>query len=810
VSLLKQNGHGRHFFLGYLGFMLSKPTLLSILVATCFAFVASLLLVGRVVYGPITPRALPQGTSGVTQDGWILSGAEFHLPRLLPLGNTLEIRLDPWRPPGTSPAEVVLRVCGKVVGEFVVDKRDPRHVRLKGTCNPRLLHVEVKNPFQQGSKDPRALGVKLLSLRVTSPFGGPLVSIASLTPFFLAFVLPLIVVLVTFPWRRGIVAATVLFAAMCALFLRADWMRDADNLCTLWGVQMALLVGMLCASFHGHKSEGREPLPEWELNKFSHESSSPFLMYVLLGIVLLGGVLRGWGIHFGLPFPFHPDETPKVNALIRMDQNGDFNPQYFLHPSLLLYATRMVSWCLGLFYDFHNTDMLYRLSGRVVSAFGGTVSIALLFAIGKNLFGSFTGLLGATILAFAPLSVTCSRYMKEDSLMTMWVLLIVYLVLRSVRAGNPKLLLAAGAAAGACAGTKYSGVLTLVLLAIAPWLKSQSLLPDKRYFLFGCLAALPALLAFVITTPYSVLDFRAFSGGFLSEKHHMERGHTFPITASSQYWMYHLLRSLPHAMTPLPLCVGLLGMGLLLWRRKAQDCYLLFLILLFFLPAEWVRAKPAPQPERYMVPVVPFLALAVAEMFRVMSNTRVRAVTVSVALMTVVIPVVQSILYASELRGDTRVKMAEWIYQNIPSGSFQIDYPPYEAYLVGPTYQTPRLLPTELLEKARVGNIVNDEPRYLLLSTLYYDRFFSQPNEGSIRREVIRKIFRTLPIVKEFSPRFGTYGFQNPTVTLFSYRLSDLERLNKSRLEVEQGIRIQSINEEISSFFGRYDRSLVE
>ena len=55
---------------------------------------------------------------------------------------------------------------------------------------------------------------------------------------------------------------------------------------------------------------------------------------------------------------------------------------------------------------------------------------------------------------------------------------------------------------------------------------------------------------------------------------------------------------------------------------------------------------------------------------------------------------------------------------------------------------------------------------YLMMSSLYYDWHFSQPNVTVIHREKLRKVFHNLDEVKRFAPKYGTYGFHNPTLHL--------------------------------------------
>ena len=56
----------------------------------------------------------------------------------------------------------------------------------------------------------------------------------------------------------------------------------------------------------------------------------------LFMIILLGAVLRLWGISFGLPYQFHQDEPIIVNHALAYG-TGDFNPHFFIIPPLTSY-----------------------------------------------------------------------------------------------------------------------------------------------------------------------------------------------------------------------------------------------------------------------------------------------------------------------------------------------------------------------------------------------------------------------------------------------------------------------------------------
>jgi hypothetical protein len=58
------------------------------------------------------------------------------------------------------------------------------------------------------------------------------------------------------------------------------------------------------------------------------------MRWALVGLIVLGLVLRVWGITFGLPYLYHPDEPLGVSVAINMVKTGDLNPHFFGYGSL--------------------------------------------------------------------------------------------------------------------------------------------------------------------------------------------------------------------------------------------------------------------------------------------------------------------------------------------------------------------------------------------------------------------------------------------------------------------------------------------
>ncbi len=49
---------------------------------------------------------------------------------------------------------------------------------------------------------------------------------------------------------------------------------------------------------------------------------------------MLALVARLWGLNFGLPYLYHPDEPTYVSIAQNMFKAGDWNPRSFVFPSL--------------------------------------------------------------------------------------------------------------------------------------------------------------------------------------------------------------------------------------------------------------------------------------------------------------------------------------------------------------------------------------------------------------------------------------------------------------------------------------------
>jgi 4-amino-4-deoxy-L-arabinose transferase-like glycosyltransferase len=711
--------------------------------------------------------------------------------------NSVAMRFSEIKLGANEPAKIAVSSCGGPEQEHTILSSSPIFVPTSWLCNPlqiTLRSLNLSAPTTEGGGRLSAAKIDFLSVSslITQRFAvvewslllllnGIVLALAALSAYV----------------ARGVGAAPLptALAVVIAVFLLVFVIEnDPNKLTPVIIATIGSLIGMALYTSQRVKATGVIAAPPISA---SGERGSKLLF---LAALLVGAALRVYGIDFGLPSNFHPDEVPKVNAIMRMVDSGTFDPQYFLHPSLLLYLTYGANTLLhlsGLDGTFRESAFL---AGRLVSATAGVTSIIFTYLIGQRLYSKRAGALAAFLLAVFPLHVTCSRYLKEDALLTCVVLSCVLTTIIAVQDSRRWLLIFAGILAGCTAGTKYSGILMVIVPLSAPWLASRKIKPDSSWIPWALLAAAISPLGFLATTPYAVLNSAKFIKDFSSESRHMQNGHTVTISAWSQLWMYHFWRSIWPGITGFVALLATIAGGFLLRRGRIQDLIVLGVALLFYLPAEYVKAKPAPQPERYILPCLPFIAIGVAELIASLRSLRWRfssALATMAAILVVVLPFSRSAQLADEVRSDTRDRLAVWMRDNLPHGSkVLMDWKPYCPNFHGEYFEVQHIPRARIIQELDVAALRRSGADYLVISSLFYNRYFSQPEGEPILRQRFREVFQKVPVIMQVtSPSGGPYGFHNPTLTLFSLKDEDFKELELERVRKLRGEIAKTSNE---------------
>jgi 4-amino-4-deoxy-L-arabinose transferase-like glycosyltransferase len=253
-----------------------------------------------------------------------------------------------------------------------------------------------------------------------------------------------------------------------------------------------------------------------------------WILWALLGLIAVGFFVRVWGISYGLPYMYHPDEPLGVATALNMIKTGDLNPHFFGYGSLFFYLNAMAylpyflfGQVIGLFHtpaDVPNLQMLIMGVGRtfmpsqvilvrLVSVVEGVVCIPVTYWLGMRLRNRKTGLLAAAFVALSPSLVLHSQFVTPNILTTLGVLLTLAAMLRLTPQSRWPSYVLVGGALGCAVASKYNaGILFLsygfTCLALHRW---AALRKWNVYLGF-----ITASLAFVAVTPYSILDFQKF------------------------------------------------------------------------------------------------------------------------------------------------------------------------------------------------------------------------------------------------------------------------------------------------------------
>ncbi len=385
-------------------------------------------------------------------------------------------------------------------------------------------------------------------------------------------------------------------------------------------------------------------------------------------VIALALALRLWGVRLGLP-DFLDEAIPFRKALGMWDPVSgavDWDPHFFHYPSLTLDLNlllqqahlalgRMLGWFAGpadyaIAFQTDPTAMV--VPARALSIAFDALGIGCVAVLGERMRRG-AGVLAALMLACSPVLMECSRTIQSDTFMMALVVAAVERMLAWRRHGGARLAVAA-VLVGLAAGAKYPGAVALLPLALVLWSRDGAR-GLARWPLHAALAA----TAFLVTTPYAVLDRSAFLSdlGFVS--HVAAGGHFGDLDrAGLSYQAHKLVGDLGWvAVALLAASAGALVLGLLGRRgpsaaarvtdeAQADRAVLWTCVLAFGVPIAVAHVEV----ERYLVPVLPFAALLAAEAALALGarlSGRARAAVVAALVVAMVAPALRSGLRAA-------------------------------------------------------------------------------------------------------------------------------------------------------------------
>ena len=381
--------------------------------------------------------------------------------------------------------------------------------------------------------------------------------------------------------------------------------------------------------------------------------------FLLPALLIAALALRLYGIDWDDGHGFHPDERsfylraddmfrvltqapgherwlsewrdmqaglPSIKTALSANESP-LNPHWFPLGSILIYALVLIRSVAELFTDWGAMDM--RFAGRTLAALADTASVALVFAIGRRMYGRWTGLLAAAFTAFAVIHIQHAHFYRPEPFTVLTSLGALWAMLRFADTSRMRDAALLGLLVGLAMAPKVSVAPILAPLALVflwAW-KDQvggrwsdlTVWSAIRFAPVVLAAGGLALAAFFITTPYAFLDVGTFIADIRAQAGMArEAGHwpfTWQYADTPAFWYQIRQTSVWGLGIPLGVAAWLAApfTAWLAWRGGATQRADL-LLLAWAVPALVFLELFEVKFLRYVFPLVPFYILMAARM----------------------------------------------------------------------------------------------------------------------------------------------------------------------------------------------------
>ncbi len=486
---------------------------------------------------------------------------------------------------------------------------------------------------------------------------------------------------------------------------------------------------------------------------------------IVVGLLfILALALRVWGITFGLPYLYHPDEPAFVLQALAIGR-GLPNGVTFANPPLdkylllieyaATYAVGRVNHIYASPQDFVNQfradpTRLY-LIARVTSALFGAATVIVVYALAARVRGRRVALLAAALAAFAYLLVRESHFAVNDALVTFLTTLALYFSLRILQQSNRRDYIVAGALVGLAFAAKYTGAVALVPLVLAHFWS-----PARRWK--NLLLALGAALgAVVIGFPSVFLETHRVVGDVYAGLYSKGQFIGYDGLDPAGGYIYYFKVLLWGLGAPLFL-FGIGGIILAVARRERALLIVAALPLALYASMGYERMYFA----RYLLPAVPALIiLAAVAVDAAIQSLAARwkfstgVAYLAAALLIGLLPFLDSIRFDVIMtQADTRTQASEWIQARLPLvAKIATDWPPF-----GPTISNrDNLLVANgwSLFDLTIEDYHARGVDYVVASSYTYDMWLLDPAKDARRREFYDRLNRGVHLIAEFKPDAG-------------------------------------------------------
>lgn len=267
-------------------------------------------------------------------------------------------------------------------------------------------------------------------------------------------------------------------------------------------------------------------------------------IWPLIVVIVVALTARLWGVDWGLPYLYHPDEPNNLIRTLTMVREGDPNPHWFHYGSLMFYLYGGVVAGTGVVRGMagrgdlaglepplmiaegsgYLEDTWVLLTPRIASVVLSVATAVLIYFVVRRLTRrNWAAMFSGLLFALAPVAVSEGRLFTPNTLSALFSAAALGAAFRVYERGLFRDYVIAGAFVGMAAGSKYNAGLVGIAVLIAHWLRLRDSAPVLSR---GPLVSIYAAIAtFLVTTPFAILDAGEFLGDVGFELVHYSTGH---------------------------------------------------------------------------------------------------------------------------------------------------------------------------------------------------------------------------------------------------------------------------------------------
>lgn len=405
-------------------------------------------------------------------------------------------------------------------------------------------------------------------------------------------------------------------------------------------------------------------------------------LIAIIGILILGAILRYSGYNWDNLYQIHPDERALNQAADKIDFfRFKLDPELYAYGSLPVYLTQVVKSITSLLFPFNHMFNSYIIIGRLISATSGILTVLFVYLIGKKLYNKNTGLLSGLLLTVSVLHIQNSHFATVDILLTFFITATIYFLIDIYYANaTTNTYYIVSIMIGLTLAVKVSAAPVVLIFFLCHVI---SLIRQKKHFqlkpyLFFALCGLIALLVNFLAQPYAFIHFSKYWESVIYQidmQKHASACYTQQYIGTP-FLFYYLKEFVLRCMGP-PLgllCIVSFIIAIIttiLHPIKSKHILLLLWAVPYFITINSFESKFL----RYLLPLFPFLCLFAGYYFIklysiLQSNKTKRAIRTLLAFILIGYTAFYALAFVNlYMKPHTFVIGSKWFHTNAPENS---------------------------------------------------------------------------------------------------------------------------------------------